>query len=254
MTRSVETAAIMSMAGTLRMAPASVPDASCRVIGERRACKLVGDRDAKVVEEADNIARPADGDRGGAKCIFEDQVPADDPGDELAHGRIGIGVGTAGDRDGRGHLRVAETGKGAGDAAKTKESAIAGPALVAAAWPVSTKMPAPMMQPIPREIEAPRRKRALQGHAAMGYQGLDLGLLGFGLEYGHRFSDQDILHLPSPSCSCLRRMVQLSAANNQAVSMFRNCARTPCSRETLLVRWPSTTMARQIRLQRKFRV
>src|SRR4029078_10732635 len=34
----------------------------------------------------------------------------------------------------------------------TKESAIAGPALVAAAWPVSTKMPAPMMQPIPREI------------------------------------------------------------------------------------------------------
>src|SRR6476660_5103556 len=34
----------------------------------------------------------------------------------------------------------------------TKESAIAGPALVAAAWPVSTKIPAPMMQPIPREI------------------------------------------------------------------------------------------------------
>src|SRR6476469_3281060 len=34
----------------------------------------------------------------------------------------------------------------------TKERAIAGPALVAAAWPVSTKIPAPMMQPIPREI------------------------------------------------------------------------------------------------------
>ena len=31
----------------------------------------------------------------------------------------------------------------------TKESTTAGPACVAAAWPVSTKMPAPMMPPIP---------------------------------------------------------------------------------------------------------
>src|SRR5262245_23491133 len=36
---------------------------------------------------------------------------------------------------------------------------------------------------------------------------------------------------PSRSCSCRRRMVQLSATNNQAVKL----------RETLLVRWPSTT-------------
>ena len=46
--------------------------------------------------------------------------------------------------------------------------------------------------------EAPHRKRALQGHTAMGYQSLDLGLLGFGLERGHRLSGKDIRHVSRP--------------------------------------------------------
>src|ERR1043166_861465 len=37
-----------------------------------------------VPEEADNITRPTNRNRRGAKCVFEDQVPADDPGDEFA--------------------------------------------------------------------------------------------------------------------------------------------------------------------------
>jgi len=32
----------------------------------------------------------------------------------------------------------------------------------------------------------------------MGHQGLDLGLLSFGLEYRHRFSGKDIRHVPLP--------------------------------------------------------
>ena len=96
----------------------AAPDAGRRVIGKRRACELVGDRDAEVAEEADDVAGPADGDGGRADRVFEDQVPADDPGDELAQRRIGIGVGAAGNRDDGGHLRVAEAGKGAGKAAK----------------------------------------------------------------------------------------------------------------------------------------
>src|SRR5437588_5636998 len=39
-------------------------------------------------------------------------------------------------------------------AAATKESTIAGPALVAAATPVRVKMPAPMMAPMPRAMSA----------------------------------------------------------------------------------------------------
>ena len=66
----------------------------------------------------DDVARPADRDRRGADHVFEDQVPADQPGDELAHRGIGVGVGRAGDRHGRGHLGVAEAGEGAGDAAE----------------------------------------------------------------------------------------------------------------------------------------
>ena len=148
------------------------------------------------MEEADNIARPANGDRGGAKCIFEDQVPADDPGDELAHGRIGIGVGTAGNRDGRGHLRVAKTGKGAGYAAKHEgkcdcRTGIGGCSMAGEHEDARADDAADT-----ERDQAPRRKRALQGHAAMGYQGLGLGLFGFGLEYGHRFSGKDIRHVP----------------------------------------------------------
>ena len=38
---------------------------------------------------------------------LQDQIPADDPGDELPKGRVGERVSAAGDRQGRGELRVA---------------------------------------------------------------------------------------------------------------------------------------------------
>lgn len=55
--------------------------------------------DSEALEEDDEIATPADADRRGGHAIFKNQVPADDPGDELAHGRVGIGVGTSRHRD-----------------------------------------------------------------------------------------------------------------------------------------------------------
>src|SRR5258705_10098398 len=90
------------------------------------------------MQERDNIARPADGDGGGAHGVFEDEVPTDDPGEDLAQGRIGIGVGAAGDRQKRGEFGVAQADEGASD--------------TAAAVPVRTKIPAPMMQPIPSAV------------------------------------------------------------------------------------------------------
>ena len=73
--------------------------------------------DAEIMQQRDNIARPADGDGGGAHGVFEDEVPTDDPGEDLAQGRIGIGVGAAGDRQKRGEFGVAQADEGTGDAA-----------------------------------------------------------------------------------------------------------------------------------------
>ena len=59
----------------------------------------MGQMDPEALEEDNEIAAPADADRRGGHAIFQYQVPADDPGDELAHGRVGIGVGTSRHRD-----------------------------------------------------------------------------------------------------------------------------------------------------------
>ncbi len=47
----------------------------------------------QAVEQLDEIIRPAFRDGHVADGIFKDQIPANDPGDDLAQGRIGIGVG-----------------------------------------------------------------------------------------------------------------------------------------------------------------
>ncbi len=95
-----------------------VPGVLRGIVGERRSGESGGNDDAEILEEAHDVARPADRDRGRAERIFQDQVPADDPGDEFAHRRISISIGAAGDRNGRSHFRIAKPGKGADDGAK----------------------------------------------------------------------------------------------------------------------------------------
>ncbi len=53
----------------------------------------------------------ADGDAHVGEGVLEDEVPADDPGDELAHDGVGVGVGGAGDGDHAGELGVTEAGE-----------------------------------------------------------------------------------------------------------------------------------------------
>ena len=71
----------------------------------------------RLVHQAQEVAGPRGADRHRAERVLEDQVPADDPGDELAHRRVAVGVGRAGDRDHRRHLRVAHAGQRAEHAA-----------------------------------------------------------------------------------------------------------------------------------------
>src|SRR5262249_36422922 len=48
--------------------------------------------------------------------VLEDEIPADDPGDELAKRRIAVGVSATGDGNHARELGVTEAGEGAGDA------------------------------------------------------------------------------------------------------------------------------------------
>ena len=68
------------------------------------------------VQQLLQVAAPAHGDRRDRHAVLEDQVPADDPRDELAERRVGVGVGRARDRDRRGQLGVAQRAEDAGDA------------------------------------------------------------------------------------------------------------------------------------------
>ena len=82
---------------------------------ERRVAPRVGDVQAEVLEQLVEVFAPGDADGRGADRVFEDQVPADDPGDQLAHRRVRVGVRAARHRDHRRELGVAEARERAAD-------------------------------------------------------------------------------------------------------------------------------------------
>ena len=61
------------------------------------------------------ISGKADADGYVADRVFQNQIPADDPGKDFAERGIAIRVGRTGDGDHRGQLGVTEPGEGAGD-------------------------------------------------------------------------------------------------------------------------------------------
>src|ERR1700744_6400359 len=65
------------------------------------------------VHEVDDVGGESDADGHIADRIFENQVPADDPGNEFAHGGVGVGVGAASDGDHGGELGVANRSEAA---------------------------------------------------------------------------------------------------------------------------------------------
>ena len=75
-----------------------------------------GIRRPNAFEHLVEVLAPRDRDRGCADGVLEHQVPADDPRDQLAHRRVGVGVGAARDRDHRRELGVAQSGEGAAEA------------------------------------------------------------------------------------------------------------------------------------------
>ena len=68
------------------------------------------------VQQLVEVGAPSDGHGRDRDAVLEDQVPADDPGRELAERRVGVGVGAARDRDGRRELGEGQRREDAGDA------------------------------------------------------------------------------------------------------------------------------------------
>src|SRR5437588_11029088 len=76
--------------------------------------------DAEASKKGHQVAAPSGGDRSCSECIFDNQVPADDPGKEFAEGGIAIGIGGAGHGNNRGKLGVPKAGKDASGTSKNE--------------------------------------------------------------------------------------------------------------------------------------
>ena len=83
--------------------------------GPDRGRPFVGQVDAEGGELGLGVSAEAHGDGDVADHVFEDEVPADDPGEDFAERGVGVRVGAARDGDHRGQFGVAESGKAAGD-------------------------------------------------------------------------------------------------------------------------------------------
>ena len=73
------------------------------------------DLDAEAEHELPEVGGPGDRHRDVADRVLEDQVPADDPGHQLAERRVAVGVGGAAHRHEAGELRVAQGAEAADD-------------------------------------------------------------------------------------------------------------------------------------------
>ena len=71
--------------------------------------------DAEPVHQIDDMRGEAHAHAHIAEGVLEDQIPADDPGHQLAQRGVGVGVGRAGNGNHGGQFGVAEAGEGADD-------------------------------------------------------------------------------------------------------------------------------------------
>ena len=113
---TITKAGMFRRSGTPATRGARLQEGVDRRIGteERRPVAVsqeVRQMDAEHGEQRREIAAPCDRDRDVADRVLQDQIPADDPRDELPQRGVRVRVGAPRLRDHRGQLRVAERGK-----------------------------------------------------------------------------------------------------------------------------------------------
>ncbi len=99
-------------------------------IGEKGGGQFGRHMYAEPLHDAIEVAGPADGDRCRASGIFQNEIPADDPGENLAERHIGVGVGAPRDGNERRKFGVAERDEGAGEPRQHEGDHDAGPGVV----------------------------------------------------------------------------------------------------------------------------
>src|SRR5262249_42121855 len=82
------------------------------------------------LKEFVEVAGPARGHGGAAHGVFKDQIPADDPGGQLAERGVSVGVGAAGHGNHRGELGVAKGSQATADAGDGVGNDHSGPGVV----------------------------------------------------------------------------------------------------------------------------
>src|SRR5580704_7929669 len=78
------------------------------------------------------MVRPAGGQRAGAHGVFQRQIPADNPGKDLAECGVRVGVSAARQRNHGRELRIAQRGEGTTHAGEHEREHQAGPCVVRA--------------------------------------------------------------------------------------------------------------------------
>ena len=72
--------------------------------------------DVENIQQCDKVVRPPRRHRAGAHRVFQREVPADNPGNQLTQRRVSVSVGAAGQRNHGRELRIAQTCKRASQA------------------------------------------------------------------------------------------------------------------------------------------
>ena len=71
--------------------------------------------DVGTLEKIDGVGGPAHGHRRRRHPVLEEQIPANEPGHRLSQSGVGVAIGTAGHRQERRQLRVAQRRKAASE-------------------------------------------------------------------------------------------------------------------------------------------
>ena len=93
-----------------------MPRNTGRAMLERRVVPLIRHRCPEKREHLVEVLAPCDGDCCGADGVLEDEIPTDDPRDELTHRHVRVRVRAAGDRNHRRELGIAQARERAADA------------------------------------------------------------------------------------------------------------------------------------------
>ena len=169
-TSKAVTARTISTAGRFKYAPVELEVLlPSRSRARARSGPRLGEVDAeRVVQERDDVARPADAHGRRGDEILENEVPADDPGDELAHRRVRVRVRAAGDRDHRRHLGVAEPRERRRDAGHDEREGDRGPGVGRRGAPREHEDAGPDDRADPQHDQVERGQRALEAVLVIG--------------------------------------------------------------------------------------